>query len=104
MRDDDFAIPDVDLATARRIVLAGLGNQRARVFLFGSRARGAATRTSDIDIALVAEVPLANDTLAKIREALEESTIPYFVDVVDMSATDEAFRKQALAGAVPWND
>lgn len=102
----DAGSPDLndDLATARRIVLAGLGAQRARVFLFGSRARGNARPTSDIDIALIADEPLAADTLANIREALEESSIPYVVDVVDLSTVDETFRHHALTGAVQWND
>jgi predicted nucleotidyltransferase len=95
--------PD-DLETARRIVLEGLGSQRARVFLFGSRARGTARRSSDIDVGVIAEVPLAPGTLARIREALEESTIPYTVEVVDLSSADETFRRRALAEAVPWND
>ncbi len=96
--------PPDDLETARRIVLEGLGSQRVRVFLFGSRGRGTATRSSDIDVALVAEVPLIAGTLARIREALEESTIPYTVEVVDLSTADEAFRRHALVDAVPWND
>ena len=102
----DVRSPDVtdDLAAARRIVLAGLGTQRARVFLFGSRARGNARPNSDIDIAVLADAPLEADTLARIREALEESSIPYVVDVVDLATADPSFREHAMVGAVPWND
>lgn len=93
-----------DLETARRIVLDGLGAQRAHLYLFGSRARGTAGRTSDIDIAVAPDRPLSAGTLARIREALEESSIPYEVDIIDLSTTDEAFRRKILAEAIPWTD
>jgi len=44
-------MPD-DLKEARRIVLDKLRGVPARVFLFGSRARGDTRRASDIDIAI----------------------------------------------------
>ena len=93
-----------DLAHARRIVLGLLGPHRARVLLYGSRARGDAGRRSDIDIAVWPQAPLPAGTLARIREALEESTIPYHVDVIDLSTVNEAFRQKVLAEAVSWTD
>jgi predicted nucleotidyltransferase len=93
-----------DLEAARRIVVKFLGSQRARLFLFGSRARGDARRASDIDVALLPEAPLISGTLARIREALEESHIPYRVEVIDLSTVGEAFRRRVLAEGVPWND
>jgi predicted nucleotidyltransferase len=93
-----------DLEAARRIVVKFLGSQRARLFLFGSRARGDARRASDIDVALLPEAPLISGTLARIREALEESHIPYRVEVIDLSTVGEAFRRKVLAEGVPWND
>lgn len=93
-----------DLDGARRIVFGLLGPHRARVFLYGSRARGDAGRCSDIDIAVWPHAPLPAGTLARIRDALEESTIPYHVDVIDLSTVDESFRQQVLAEAVPWTD
>ena len=43
---------EFDLAEARRIICRGLAGLRARVYLFGSWARGDARRTSDIDVAI----------------------------------------------------
>jgi predicted nucleotidyltransferase len=40
-----------ELDQVRRIVLSGLNGHRARVCLFGSRARGNAMRWSDVDVA-----------------------------------------------------
>ena len=46
-----MSLDDVD--EVRRIVLNGLKGYRARVFLFGSWAKGDAGRTSDIDFAVL---------------------------------------------------
>ena len=93
-----------DLEQVRRIVLGVLAAQPARLFLFGSRARGEAGPRSDIDIAVLPQSPLVEGTLARMREALEESTVPYRVDVVDLTEADETFRRRVLAEGVPWND
>ena len=94
---------DNDVAAAMRIAARELGAQRARLYLFGSRARGSAVRGSDIDIAILPDSPLEPGTLARIRDALEESTIPYEVDVIDLSCVDEPFRRKVLAEAISWN-
>jgi hypothetical protein len=93
-----------DVAAAMRIAAHELRGQRARLYLFGSRARGDARGASDIDIAILPDAPLQPGTLARIRDALEESTIPYEVEVVDLSAVDEPFRRSVLAEAIAWND
>jgi hypothetical protein len=90
------------LDAARRIVLDELAGQAVRIFLFGSRARGQAAPGSDIDIALLAPTRLPRALISRLRESLEESTIPLRVDVVDLGAADEAFRQAVLAEAVEW--
>lgn len=93
-----------DLAEVRRIVLSGLDGLSARVYLFGSRATGNARRTSDVDVAVwpLAELPVG--TLALIREALEESSISYTVDLVDLRDTDAAFRARVLSEGIAWHE
>ena len=93
-----------DLAEVRRIVLDGLGGLPARVSLFGSRATGTARRTSDIDVAVWPLTELPVGTLALIREALEESSVIYTVDLVDLRDTDEAFRARVLAEGIAWHE
>ena len=92
------------LAETKRIVLRGLAGFPARVYLFGSRATGTARRTSDIDVAVwpLAELPVG--TLARIREALEESRVIYTVDLVDLRDTDEAFRARVLTEGIAWHE
>ena len=92
-----------DVEAAMRIAARELGAQPARLYLFGSRARGDAARASDIDIAILPEAPLEPGTLARIRDALEESTIPYPVEVIDLSSVNDTFRRKVLTQAIEWN-
>ena len=102
MSDAHPKTADDDIEAAMRIAAHALGTQPAQLFLFGSRARGDAARASDIDIAILPDAPLEPGTLARIRDALEESTIPYEVEVVDLSSVDESFRRKVLAEAIAW--
>ena len=90
------------LAEARRIVLEGLKGRSAQVYLFGSRARGNARRWSDIDVAVLPLEQFPAGLLSSIREALEESHIPFTVDLLDLSDADPAFRTKVLSEGIPW--
>ena len=59
---------------------------------FGSRVRWTAKPYSDLDLALMTNQPLSLDQAAQLREALDETTLPFKVDVVDWSSTSETFR------------
>jgi len=54
-----------------------------QIFLFGSRARGDASEYSDIDIAIKGRGSL-KIALSEARFTIEESQIPYKVDLVDL--------------------
>ena len=61
------------------------------VYLFGSRARGDASTSSDIDLALDSGNKIDFKTICRIKEDLENTTIPYFIDVIDVHNVDEKF-------------
>lgn len=90
------------LERVKAIVRRGLGHTPADVYLFGSWARGAQRPTSDIDVAIESSEPLPRALLASLREALEESTIPNRVDVVDLAETDGAFRDRVRREGIRW--
>lgn len=86
------------LEELRRMVLNVLGDRDAEVWLFGSCARGEVFQHSDIDIAILPRDELPSGFLSDLRESIEQSSIPYDVDVVDLrraapSLIDEVYRE-----------
>ena len=53
-------------------------------------------------MAIESAEPLPRALLASLREALEESTIPNRVDVVDLAETDAAFRDRVRREGIQW--
>jgi len=94
--------PNDNLARVRQIDLEHLKGHPARVYLYGSRATGNARPTSDVDVAVLPRTPLPPGILAATREALWESTIPFTVDLTDLSETDATFRARVLAEGMLW--
>lgn len=92
-----------DLDEVRRIVLEALAPYPVRVYLFGSWSRGEARRTSDVDVALLSRTALPAWLVSRLRERLEESHVPYQVDLVDLSQTDPAFRARVLEQGTLWS-
>lgn len=77
------------------------------VFLHGSRAEGTNRPTSDVDVAVVVfdSRLLEGAELAAllIREAVEESFLPYELDLVVVEAKPEnEFVKRVLKGGLRW--
>ena len=90
-------IAEAHIRIVRDILRAHLP-EGALVWVFGSRAprRGQtrrARRYSDLDLAIDAGRRLTSDEAATLREAFEESDLPYRVDIVDWHAIDERFRR-----------
>jgi len=63
------------------------------VLAFGSRAQWTAKQFSDLDIAIIGSEKLGVGLVAEVREAFQESVLPFKMDIVDWAATDERFRK-----------
>ena len=85
------------------MVLEGLAEYAVRVYLFGSHARGTATRTSDVDVAILPLEPLPLWVLSVLRGELEESQILPRVDLVDLSMTNPAFRERVMQEGIVWS-
>ncbi|MCW5259169.1 restriction endonuclease subunit S [Verminephrobacter eiseniae] len=65
----------------------------AEVWAFGSRAKWLARDSSDLDLCIRAAAALSFEQMGLLREAFEESNLPYKVDVVDWATTSAAFRE-----------
>lgn len=98
------SIADRHLQLAREIVLSHLDGYNAKVFLFGSRSRGNARAGSDIDIAIDGiRKTIPNHIFTKIRAALDDSNLIYFVDIVNLHEADENLKKNVSREGVRWN-
>jgi predicted nucleotidyltransferase len=75
---------------------------KTKIYLYGSRARKDNSLESDIDIALDNTQKIDSHTLSIIKEEIEESTIPYTVDIVDLNAVSGDFKKEILKDGVLW--
>jgi predicted nucleotidyltransferase len=66
--------------------------QGCEIRVFGSRIHGTAKPYSDIDIAIKCGSPIDRQALSRLKEALQESTLPIRVDVLDWNSISEEFR------------
>jgi type I restriction enzyme S subunit len=73
------------------------------VFIFGSRAMGNAHKFSDVDIGIKGDRPIEYSVITRLVDDFEESDLPFRVDVVDFSKTDEKFRSVAEKATIPLN-
>lgn len=71
------------------------------VQLFGSRAVGRAKSHSDIDLVIMGEESLSVTTMRKLRDAFDDSDLPYHVDLVEWATTSDEFRKVIMLTAMP---
>lgn len=62
-----------------------------KVYLYGSRARGDNQKFSDVDLALKGEVD--SSRLSEMMLDLEESDLPFQVDVIQLEKISEDFLK-----------
>ena len=89
---------------ARKVARQILWGSGIRAYLFGSRAVGTYRPFSDIDIALDARGKAVSPRmLSDMREAMEESHIPFRVDVVDVASAGAALRREIFKNGKLWS-
>jgi len=81
----------------KSIIYRFLDPKEYQVFIFGSRATGKAKKYSDYDVGIWGKKPVPSHIIILIEEALEESDLPYRIDIVDFSLVSSKFRKVALS-------
>ena len=93
-----------DLRRIRQLVNERLRPYGARIFLYGSRAHGSARRSSDVDVAVLAEPALPVGILSRLREELEESSVRLPVEIMDLAQANPALRERVMREGIVWND
>lgn len=88
----------------RKILDTHLGGQKAKVYLFGSRAIGDEHRSSDIDLA-IQSTGKSRLRYSQIKEAFHESHIPYKVELVNFDNVNKELRKNIMEeGILIWEN
>ena len=70
------------------------------VWAFGSRAKWTAKEFSDLDIAIIGDKPLSIALTADLREAFQESALPFKVDIVDWVNITPSFQQVIQAAKI----
>ena len=94
---------DKYIRLCKQIVLDKLDLDKYMVFLFGSRVHSYHRRFADVDIGIQGKEPVPTVTIASIKEAIDESIVPYQVDIVDFYQVSQEFRRVAMQNIEIWN-
>lgn len=100
-KNKELNVTEKDRQVLIRIITKYL--PKTKIYLFGSRAREDHALESDIDIALDNNNKIESSILSSIREGVEESTIPFTVDIIDLNNVSNDFKKQILKNGKSWH-
>jgi uncharacterized protein len=74
----------------------------AKIYLFGSRARGTQSQRSDIDIALDAGHRLPIAVVDEVKSVLDATNLIYTIDVLDLHFVSDAMRQSIMKERIIW--
>ncbi|MBP1914588.1 nucleotidyltransferase family protein [Lederbergia galactosidilytica] len=93
------------LKQLRGIVTDVLDSENVQVYLFGSWARKEEKGSSDIDIAInPGDGEISPKKWLELLEKVEESTIPYNADIVDMKKVNVKLGESIKREGILWKD
>ena len=69
--------------------------------VMGSRLTGQAKPFSDLDLVVMGDDPLDLLALGHLRDAFDESNLPFAVDIIEWASSSDAFRQVIDAHARP---
>ena len=92
------------LSELKKLVLDFLKNEKVKIFIFGSRARGDNQYNSDVDIGLIPRGNIDTIKISLLKEKVENSNIPYKVQIVNFNDVSEDFKNEALKDITVWKD
>lgn len=83
-----------EMTQIQKILRKFLDSKTVRIYVFGSRVGDRSRKDSDLDLLLHGPSAISYSILAQIKEAFEESDIPYKIDVLDYFTISDRFRKK----------
>lgn len=96
-------MPEV-LKKLKDLLIMTIDDRNIKIYLFGSWARGTNKNSSDIDIGIYHPSSPGPEFFMQLRDLIEESTIPYRVDLVDLVHADASLRDNVQKEGILWND
>lgn len=88
----------INITAAQHLVLKSLLNKflpGVEVWAFGSRVKGNFRPDSDLDL-VVFSSPQSSSAVYALKDALDESSLPFSVDVLVWNDISESFRNNIL--------
>lgn len=70
------------------------------VWAFGSRVKSTNQKYSDLDLVIVGNEKQSLSTMSKLKDAFEESELPYEVDILDYQDIPENIKNEINKGYV----
>ncbi|MCF7928105.1 MAG: nucleotidyltransferase domain-containing protein [Spirochaetales bacterium] len=87
----------------KKLVLRELADRECTVFLFGSRVSGDFRWAADFDIGIKGlDKRTFTEVKHSILEQIEESLIPWKVDIINFEQVDSEFEQTALQESEVW--
>lgn len=87
----------------KKIIIHTIPREEYAVFLFGSRAAKNFHERSDIDVEIWGEQALSPILRYRLEEKIENSEIPFLVDIVDFYRVHGSFKNESLKQIEVWN-
>lgn len=75
-----------------------------KIYLFGSRARGNHTESSDIDLALDVGHTISSLEIERAKNTLSALNIPQKIDIVDLHTIPNDLRTTILKEGILWKN
>ena len=97
-------MPSKYMAQLKKMVLDFFKDEKVKIFLFGSRAQGKNSVTSDVDLGIWPKTNKDAKKITLLKEKIENSNIPYKVDIVNLKEISNDFKKEILKKAKIWKD
>ena len=87
-------LKEKDLKIAKKLLKMELEGTNSKVYIFGSRADGTAQEFSDLDLAIDFDgQKMPYEIKSELENLFEASYISMSVDIVDLNAISENFKK-----------
>ena len=92
------------LQLLREILVRTIADNSVKIYLFGSWAQNRNKTSSDIDIAIWHPASPGAEFFANLRNIIEDSAIPYHVDIIDLHHADPSLADKVRKEGILWNN